>query len=439
MSLALERPVFAAGAALADAFGPVPMPDSFDGWRRSVRQRGALPVIAVAGSRGKTTVVRLLDAIFTAAGMKTATWTDAGVEIRGRRQRSELAAWGQALRRLAAGTLDVAIQELDWPTVHAVGLPPDAYPVAAVTNICVNNDRCLVRPETRLAIRAYDRVRDAARRDGVLVLNGDDYAVAGTEVERATPAFLVGLNPDAPILRAHLSEGGRAAWVEGGWIALGTATNSVSVVAVEHLPFALGGIAPFEVHNGLIAAAVAGVCGMPETTTAAALATFAIPPTAAGSFNVLPIGDALAIVDRPSPSWFLRPVLRAVRHHPHRSTIIVAGRLDGVPDDDVHEVGRLLARASDALVLHSAGMEDDRLVALRTGIDAVDAPRVVLQQATERQGVNKALRLVRPGDLLLVLADQPGPVLRVLTRSTAPLADSSVEADQELEPAGLPA
>ena len=429
MSAILDRQ--ATSASYSSSPIPVGLPGSFDDWRRGVMGRGALPVIAVAGSRGKSTVVRLLDAIFSAGGLRTATWTDAGVTVRGRHQGSELGAWGHALRRLHAGTLDVAIQELDWPTVHAVGLPPDAYPVAVVTNICVNSDRCLVRDETRLALRAYERVRGAARRDGVLVLNGDDYAVAGTEVERETPAMLVGLNPESPLLRGHLSEGGRAAWLDGRSLIVGTASSADRLCSADQLDFALGGSAAFEVHNALFAAAVAAVCGMGTESIAEALISFRMPHAAEGSFNLLPVANAMAVIDRPTPSWFLRPVLRAIRHHPHRSLIVVAGRLDAVPDDDVNEVGRLLARIADAIVLHSEDENAERGTLFRAGLDTAAAPIVLLRTTTERQALAKAIKMLRPADLLLVLADQPAAILRALDRAadaSPPAAGDDVDA-----------
>jgi cyanophycin synthetase len=439
MSVTLDRKATANRETSSGDAIPVPVPATFSIWREAVRRRGALPVVAVAGSRGKTTVARFLDEIFTTAGLSTATWTDSGVEIRGHRQGSELGAWGEAMRRLAAGTLDVAVQELDWPTVHAVGLPPDAYPVAVVTNICVNNDRCLVRAETRMAIRAYERVRDAARRDGVLVLNGDDYAVAGTEVERETPAFLVGLNPDAPILRSHLSEGGRAAWLERGWITLGTATAALRVCRADQLPSALAGAATFEVQNALLAAGVAHVCGIDEQTIAAALATFRVPPAAAGSFNVVPIGEALAVLDRPAPSWFLRSVLRVLRHRPHRRFIVVAGVLEQVPDEDLDEVGRLLARTSDAMLFHSEEAAPERSSLFLSGVESGAGPMVLIKLRTERQALARAVKRLRPGDLLLVLADQPVPALRALQRaagaSPANPATSAISFEDGLSPA----
>ncbi len=82
------------------ALTPPRWPASFAEWTERLAAHGVPPVVAIAGSRGKTTVARLLDAIFAVAGMRTALWTDAGVEVAGRRQRGELAPWSRALARL---------------------------------------------------------------------------------------------------------------------------------------------------------------------------------------------------------------------------------------------------------------------------------------------------------------------------------------------------
>jgi cyanophycin synthetase len=408
------------------SFAPTPNSmSSFARWRDDLKRRRVLPIIAVAGSRGKTTVVRLLETIFTSAGLKYASWTDNGVEINGRGQTSELGAWGAALRRLASGSLDVAIQELDWPTIHAVGLPDDTYPLTIVTNVCLNNDRCLERPEAHLAIRAYDRLRQATRHDGLLVLNGDDYAVAGTEIARETPAILAGQSSDAPLLRAHLGDGGSAVWLNEETLVIGSSSASLPVVALDRLSFAWSGEATFEVQNSLLATAAAAACGINLPTIGQALGAFAMPPSSPGSFNVVPIGEALAVVDRPAPSWFLRQAIRAVKHRRHRSLVTTLGRLDQVPDDDLEEVGRLVARVSDVIIVHSTAQLGERTRALHAGFGAASGPIVLLRRSTERQALTTASARLRPGDLLLALVDQPDQALQTLRRASErlPLTD----------------
>jgi len=394
-------------------------PTSFRDWRRHVTSTGAPPVVAIAGSRGKTTVLRLLDAILRTAGLRTTLWTDRGVEVDGRRQAGELVPWSRALARVARGDLDLAIQELDWSTVHAIGLPPASYPLAAVTNLCVNSDSCLIQTETRRALRALDQIRRAAG-TGTLVLNGEDFAVAGDTAGHGDAALLVGISADAPLMRAHLRAGGSAAWSAGGTLLVGSLAAPEPLAALADVDFALGGAVGFQVHNALTAAALARTVGIDPAIISLVIADFTPSPRQLpGSFNVVHVAETTFVVDRPAPSWFLRTTLRAVPHIPARRSITVVGDLREVPDDDLPEVGRLLGRAGGALVLAADLLSPERAEALRTGIGSNDVPPLIIRTGTERQAMNRAIRLAQPGDLVLALVSEPLPALRALDRAAS--------------------
>jgi cyanophycin synthetase len=393
------------------------LPKSFSDWQDRVRRSGAVPVIAVAGSRGKSTVIRLIDAIFTGAGLKTATWTDQGVEIRGRRQRGELMPWSRALQRLAAGSLDIAIQELDWSTVRAVGLPAGLYPVAAITNLCANNEECLITPEARRATEALPTVLRAVHHEGVAVLNGEDYALAGAEVPTTTPVILIAQKRETPLVRSQFEGGGIAGWVGDRGITIGDALAQQTVCDPRELPFAVHGAASFQVTNALVAAASALATGIPPETIERALLDFAPDPLSMpNTFSVMSVGGVTIVVDRPDPSWFLRPILRAVRDIPRVRLMTVAGRMATVPDNDLPEVGRLLGRISTVVVLHSQN-DDNRSELLRQGVALNELPPLVLRTTTERRGVRRALRAARTGDAILILADNAPAVIRSVQRA----------------------
>src|SRR5918995_4260111 len=132
---------------IADPVAPyprrAPRPSGFADWRARLDRERVSPVVAVAGSQGKTSVLRAVESIFRSGGYRFASWTDRGVEIEGEHQRGELGPWSRALTRLAVGGLDVALQELDWATVQTLGAHGSTYPVVAVVNLCANNEACL--------------------------------------------------------------------------------------------------------------------------------------------------------------------------------------------------------------------------------------------------------------------------------------------------------
>ncbi len=87
---------------------------SFGDWAFSAGQNGLHPLIYVVGTRGKSTVARLLDTIAREAGLRTALRTDAGVEIEGKRQLGDIHPLTEALEELDSGELDLAIIEMAW-------------------------------------------------------------------------------------------------------------------------------------------------------------------------------------------------------------------------------------------------------------------------------------------------------------------------------------
>ncbi len=415
-------------AAVRTNHDEVLVPSSFEIWRDLVRKHCSVPVIAVAGSRGKSTVVRALDAIFRASGLRTATWTNAGVEIQGRRQRGELAPWTRALGKLAEGSLDVAIQELDWATVNAVKLPKQAYPVVAVTNVCANNDACLIQDEAKRAMSALPTLLAAVHDAGALILNGEDYAVSGEEIEFRAPAILAGQSKDTPLLKSHLRSGGQAIWSNGGGIRIGTAVNAESICFPADLPYTLRGEAGFQTLNMMVAAAVARACGLPAHKIGQALVDYEPDPLLLpGAFNVIELEGATAIVERPDPSWFLRPALRAVRDLPRNRLLTVAGKMEEISESELVEVGRLLGRTSSVVVLHSERDQPDRASLIRQGIALNDIPPVIVHTTTERRAVNRTLEIIRPGDAALVLADHAPSVLRCLFKATDRLPDDDAQ------------
>lgn len=397
----------------------IPTPSSFVAWRADVTAAQLRPVVLVAGSRGKSTVIRLLDAIFQEAGLRTAIWTDRGVEIEGVPQRGELGPWSRAQGRLDDGTLDVAVREIGWSSFRAAGLQAASSPIVVVTNVCANREACLIQGEAKLASQTLPTLLRTASPSGLVVLNGEDYAVSGDEVPLDRPKCLVALSRDTPLVREHYGAGGIAAWVESGSLLIGNGTESREITQLRDLPFALHGAAGFGVHNALSAAAVATAMGIGEQIVATALKGFkSSPRSMPGSFNIIDLNGATAIVDRPEPSWFLRPVLRAVKDRTVGRLITVVGRLETVPASDLVEVGRLLARASSALILHSAEIDAQRSASFRQGVAQSDVPPPIVHTPSERRAISRAIAMARPRDILLVLADKPMPALRALSRAT---------------------
>lgn len=390
---------------------------NFRSWQRDTFERGLLPVIGVAGGRGKSTVVRMLDAILRQAHLRTATWTNLGIEIRGKRQRGEISGWSLALSRLSEMSIDVAVQELHWSTINAVGLPPSSYSVLALTNLIGSLDAPVDDDQALAVRRGSMRVTGAVHNGGVLVVNGDDPSLMEAVSVAGSMVAVTSLSRESPSLRGHLEQGGSGVWVDGRQIRSGDIDSAQSLCDVRSVASGLNGHAQFQVANALTAIAVASSIGVDDATITEAICTFrSTPDVLPGSFNVYTLDTYRVFVDGSVPSWHLRPLLRTVNPGNRRRQITVLGDLERLPAHDIWEVGRLLGRHRGAIILHS-NEGSHLLETLRKGIAANDYPPVVIHLPTERRALNRALKTARADDVVLILTDlDPGPATRAVSR-----------------------
>lgn len=391
---------------------------NFRSWQRDTISLGILPVIAVAGGRGKSTTVRMLDAIFRAAHLRTATWTNLGVEIRGRRQRGELSGWALALARLAESTIDIAIQELDWSTINAVGLPEATYPVAVVTGLSDSHDADIRSERFVQARRAGLRMVQAVHPDGLLIINGDHVPLAKLSADSGCATAIASLSEESPAIRQHLGESGSGGWQQDGDLLVGEEETQIPLGKVMDFPVTLCGVAAPQIANLLVAALTAYAVGVDMPTIHGALAGFRTDPDILpGSFNVFDNGSYRAVIDRTGPASTIRSLLRVVNPGNRRRQITVIGDLAGFALPEVHEIGRLIGRHHGAIIVHS-GVDSTILDEFRRGIAVNDYPPLVIHLPTERRALNRALKTVRRDDVLLVLSkDDPGMAIRALSRS----------------------
>ena len=410
------------------------VPVSLRSWRADVVRSGRLPVIAVAGLRGKTTIIRLLDHIVRTAGHTTALWTSNGVEINGRPQVGELGAWKDALGRVMDGDVSVAIQELEWATVLAAGLPAGFYPIVTITNLCGNDEVCLIHREAQMAHKAMPKIIAAADPDGAVVLNGEDYTLVDSMIPfPEQPAILYSLSRLAPLVRQHLARGGMAAWRDGEVLRIGNMVNAPVAGHTPALPYALGGDATFQVTNVLAAISTARLMGIPLETIETAIESY-VPPARRmlGTFSVFNLDGVRIVIDRPSPSWAMRPLLRALRTHSRGRLIAAIGRMEGVAIADVEEVGRMIGRDADALVIHNHQLNPERVATFLKGVTRAFDPPVVLRVSSEGRAIGAVLRRAKPRDTVLILADDPLRAYQTVQRAIRQSAPPELAHQPEL-------
>jgi cyanophycin synthetase len=222
------------------------------------------------------------------------------------------------------------------------------------------------------------------------------------------------------LIKRHLDEGGRAYFVQDGWVVEADGQEARRVLEVASVPATMVGTAKFQVSNVLAAVAACRSQGVAVEQIASSLAEFRSAEhnpgrsnlfrVASGGYVMLDYGhnaDAFAAVCQMAAQWEGRRVTGII----------------GVPGDRddtiIKEAGRIAARGFHRLVIKedadTRGREPGAVARLLCEAAASEAPerecRIVLD---DTEALSQELRLLQGGDVVVMFYDKLEPLLRVL-------------------------
>ena len=315
-----------------------------------------IPVIAVTGTNGKTTTVRLLAHIIRAAGRSVAYSSTDGVYHDGVLvEPGDYSGFAGAEFALAQPGVDVAVLETARGGILLRGIGTAHNDVAVVTN--VSSDHLGLHGIHTLEQLAEVKatITRITRPDGWDVLNADDPRVlAMTRHARGRP-FLFTLDPHHPAIREVLSEQGRAVTMLDRTIVLLERRNAVHhLLDLEDVPVTLAGISRQNVENALAATAAALGIGLPEDAVVRGLRTFVTDPdTNPGCANIFTLAGRIVVIDyahNEAGMVGLTEILAGLRRR--RAAVWLAFGTAGDRSDEIlHALGYRAARGADHVIV----------------------------------------------------------------------------------------
>ncbi|MFW6073963.1 MAG: hypothetical protein ACOC9Y_00100 [Chloroflexota bacterium] len=380
------------------------------------RRGSTLPIVAIAGSRGKTTTSWMLQTILELDDAVPASWTSAGVYAGRDPIAGEISAWERVIRAVQFGEVDILLQELVAPVTLGVGLPRDTYPLAILTAVCGNDDACHNTAEARRERMAISVLREAMTSNGTLIANADDASILSCVDDVPVSSItLFALHSGNPALQNHLERGGNAIWIDDEWIVARIDRSSEVIMHVKDVAAALDGSLSFQIQNALAAIAAARHLEIEHETIRDALKAYLPDPVLQpGACNVLRVTDALVLVDAPEKLWSLRMVIRGMRHLAARRVIAVCGAFPRLTDDEAFEAARLVASIPGVVILHDNGVGGERIDTVMFGLRSSHVAPFVITMDDEAEAVMKLVEKLGPHDIGLVFADVAEDVLGLL-------------------------
>ena len=410
-------PSFGKGRAVGEAIVNMMFPDG---------DNARIPVVAIAGTNGKTTTSRLIGRIFESNGLRVGMTSTDGVYIEGRRTDTGDCSGPKSARNvLLHPDVDAAVFETARGGVLREGLGFDMCDVAVITNIGIGDHLGLnfITTVDELAVVKRVIVENVAPK-GTAVLNAADPVVAAMAYHCPGQIIFFAHDRMNPVLATHRAQGRRVVHVERDAIVCGEGRKKHRF-PLANIPLTRNGAIGFQVENAMAAIATGWALGYAWEVIERALAGFVSDAqTAPGRFNVFDYKGATLIADYGHNPDAIQALVNAIENMPAaRRSVVISGAGDR-RDDDIRQQTEILGDAFDDVILYQdacqRGREDGEVIALlRAGLADAKRTSETLEITGEFLAIDTALGRLNPGDLCLILIDQVEDALVHIARRIA--------------------
>lgn len=382
--------------------------------------RPTIPLIAVTGTNGKTTTVRLIAHLFRLGEKVVGFTTTDGTYLQNRLvMEGDMTGPFSANIILSNPTVDIAVLETARGGILRAGLGFEEADVGVVLNVTADH----------LGLRGIHTVEQLAdvksvvpaivKREGHAVLNADDPLVYAMRDRSPGDIVLFSVKPEGESeeFEAHLSRNGIGARIENDTFVIRRGRLKIPIAPVRDVPLMLGGAARFQRENILAAIATAYVQGMRyDDIRAGLLSFFPSPSLTPGRLNLMRVGKGRVLVDYAHNAAAIAGLMDFVRSLDANKRIGVITAPGDRRDEDLRNVGRLSKGLDFVIVKEGAyrrGREPgDTALYIKQGLDEVgirDSSVEVIFDETE--AVQRAMERMEDNDLVIVLADDVASVL----------------------------
>jgi cyanophycin synthetase len=389
------------------------------------QDNGRIPIVSVTGVNGKTTTTRLVAHIVACSGKKVGMTCTDGIYIAGRRIDSGDCSGPQSARSVLMNpAVEAAVLETARGGILREGLGFDYCDVGIVTNIGEGDHLGLSDIETIEQLAKVKRcVIEAVGKEGYGVLKANDPMTAEMAERCKGKVIFFAIDGNDPVLTDHRAKGGRAAFVRDNAIILAEGNTDFPLLTLERIPLTHNGRITFQVENVLAAAAACWGLGMPCEQIRTGLESFsAHMDKVPGRFNLVEMHGATVIVDYGHNSSSLMAIAETLQQFPHSNRTVIYSAAGDRRDEDMVRQGQILAEYFDRIILYEdqylRGRQPGEITSLfKQGMDTGKRVKEIHEVSGWPNAVDRALKLIRKGDLLLMQADTIDEAVQYLQRA----------------------
>ncbi len=383
-------------------------------------QTGQIPLVAITGTNGKTTVTRMLSVIYQQAGFCVGMSNTEGIFLNNECLfEGDCSGPDSARMILANKKVEAAMLETARGGIVRAGLGFEHCDIGIVTN--VSEDHLGQDGIHRLEDLAYIKslVLEVVNKHGAAIINADDpFAEYFSARVRSSIVYVSG-QAENKLLKRHLGIGGRAVFIRNNMICAAQGNAVREILAVQDIPVTMQGKALHNVQNAILAVGAAYAYGIDDSYIRRGLRNFAQNH---GRLTILQMQDFSVCVDYGHNIDGYKALIATARQ-------LGKGRIVGViaapgdrQDSSIIELGRIAGNGFDEIYIK----EDSDLRGRKRGETAQLLKKGVMEAGVaaekikvvldERQAVELALNHAKKNDFIVVFYEIYDVVMKAITQ-----------------------
>lgn len=382
------------------------------------------PIIAVTGTNGKTTTVRMINKVLSGYGLLTGMTSSDGVYIGDECIKEGDCSGPESARMvLFDPNVQAAVLEIARGGLIRKGLGYDKADVGIITNITedhlgqdgVNTLDDMVFVKTLVA--------EQIKKGGHVVLNADDAMIIKTVERIKNNIIFFSTKHDNILLKEHISRGGCGVYIKNDIIVI-EKEDIKGVMKVSDIPATLGGKALHNIENALAAVAGCYALDIPVGIISRELKKFSNDPkNNPGRMNIYDFERFKVILDYGHNKESVKSIINTAKTmKPSRLIGVIASPGDR-RDKDIKGLGYLAGKNFSHLIIK----EDEDLrgrfpgeVAAILEEGAIDAgleKSVMDIVLKEEEAVQFAIEKATPGDIVVIFYENYQKAKKVVLES----------------------
>jgi cyanophycin synthetase len=407
-----------------------------------------IPIVAVTGSNGKTTTVRMIAHIFKGMGRSVGFTTTDGIYIDERLvKRADASGPKSAQMVLQNPRVDLAVFETARGGILREGLGYGTNDVAVVLNV-TGDHLGLGGIDTLEQLAAVKQVIvEAVPKTGWAVLNADDPLVLEMRRACSGSVILFSMQDENDLVDRWVRRGRKAVVLEKGPLGekmvIREGRRTMPIAWVHTLPATFDGRARMMVQNAMAAAAAAHASGAHLHDIRQGLRTFTTSIyQAPGRLNVFDLDGVKVLIDyahNPAGLEKLGEFVERLTSEPRpkpgarvgaaswnaKLRVAVVATAGDRRDDDMRQLGRVAARYFDDVIVREDRSTRGRTRGETAALVAEGVRELMSRGARagnveivldEMDAIRRALDRSRPGDLVVLCVDYATDVYKELER-----------------------